>query len=61
MGMEKGTDLKNAEVMVPAQLSNGEQENSKTLGLGKKAVSHWDKKHEEKVWIIIFGKLNLVV
>lgn len=40
MGMEKGTDLKHAEVMIPAQLSYGGQEDNKTLGLGEKAVSH---------------------
>lgn len=49
VGMEKGTDLKHAEVMIPAQLSYGGQEDNKTLGLGEKAVSHWGKKQEEKV------------
>lgn len=34
------TDLKHAEVMIPAQLSYGGQEDNKTLGLSEKAVSH---------------------
>lgn len=40
MGMEKGTNLKSAEVMITAQLSYGGQEDNKILGLGEKAVSH---------------------
>lgn len=34
---EKGTDLKTAEVTMPAQLSYGGWEENKTLGLGEKA------------------------